>query len=81
LPHKGRRIKNLELNAMVAGPSLQKYEHAQAAALQGLNVGEVEQNSMRVFLLGDSIAEIESSRTLNHPAFAMRILLSNCLIP
>src|SRR5215813_6102193 len=53
------------------GPSLQKSEHAQAAAFNGVDFGEFNHDDPSIALRQDYISEMVSRVTLNNPSFTL----------
>src|SRR5215475_5109997 len=53
------------------GPSLQKSEHAQTAAFNGVDFGKFNNNDSRIALRQDDVPEMVSRVTLNNPSFTL----------
>ncbi|PYV87721.1 MAG: hypothetical protein DMG90_17070 [Acidobacteria bacterium] len=69
--HRGGRIKQLDLNIVIAAPALQEHDHAKAAAFKGIDFGKVEHNRAGINLGDDFIAQTESCVATYQPAFTL----------
>jgi hypothetical protein len=71
LPHEPGRIEQLEADIAVIGPALQKYEHANDPASDGVYFREIQHQNTGSALGHDRIAQLESGVIPDKSAFAL----------
>jgi hypothetical protein len=64
-------IEQLQFDVVIVSPTLEECQHAQAATLDRIYVGELNNHDARTSLGENSVPQVVGSFTLDDPSFAL----------